>query len=345
MLLCPKPSALTLLHAAQQGFVSLHKTLEQYLNDHPNSYLGKWANLAGVYNDSPDKRIAKTKILRLLTHSAGINKGGIGVQREPISSLSDVLDGSYDGSAVGYLADAGSIYSYSGGGYAIAESILDIETTNGATNWLNGTISAIGMSHSTFGSLASRVDKMARLHDTRGDVFFYRECPVKTAGGLFATASDYAIFLRTLLNQGKAPNGRQLLATNWNSVMFRPMYREGSSLKAFQNISDCSGFESCVRNTCMRPIRSGKAFIGPDIRMLPPFDPVTKLPEIIEHSGAQLSTRTKFLLNIKKRQGIVIFVSGPTKWKNDPDSANEAEKGAGKLLAEILKSYSDRVGW
>jgi len=335
----------SIIHAAQQGIVNLDKTLDRYIQENQFSYLGSWGLADDIQDDDPSKRLRKTTLLRLLTHSAGINKHGIGVRRPPTAPLSDVLDGTYDSTPVSYLADAGTMYDYSGGGYTIAESILDVEYSAGSQRWLNGTIGAMGMNQSTFSSMKDKVDSLARLHNTKGEVYFYRDCPVKTAGGLFATASDYSLFLRTLLNGGTTPGGRRLLAPNWNQVMFRPMYREGSTLRTCRRSFECSGLETCVAGRCMRPIKSGSAFIGPGIKMHGPFDERTRLPEIIEHGGAQLSTRTKFVLNMKKKQGIVVFVSGPRKWKNDSDDASEAEKGAGKLLGEILSSYRSSVGW
>jgi CubicO group peptidase (beta-lactamase class C family) len=329
----------SMFHAAQQGIVNVDRSLADYIERNRNNYLGKWGRGRSIQADS-EVRIDRVNITRLLTHTAGFNKHGIGVSTRAYS-VEDVLDGTW-GVRVDFLADAGVIYDYSGGGYTVAESILDNESSTEATNWFNGTTRALSMRDSTFSSMKNKSHIIARLHNEKREVLSYRDCPAKAAGGMFATPKDYTVFLRTLLNGGTTPFGRRVLSQAWNRRMFTPIHEEGSSLASCRFNRDCTGSETCVARRCMVPLMNNSSFVGPGVRLWGPFDATTNMPNIFSHGGAQTSTRTNFMVHVGNREGIVLFVSGEREWR---PGRNQPLRGSNFLINEVMASYRNAVGW
>ena len=335
--------AAAFVRAAEVGHISMTKGFNNYVDAFPNNSIGEWGtdrrNTTGMTN-----RLEKTNYLRLLSHTAGLNKHGIGVRLTPTASLADVLLGD-DGEFVTYLSDAGTSYRYSGGGYTAAEIVLELSQNKTATQYMNDMLTRIGMTSSTFGSMQNNLNNLARLHNKDRQLYTYRECPVKSAGGLFTTVNDYANFLHLFMNQGKNRQGLQVLRSTSIDLMMTPIHHNDSSRDICSSDLDCSGNERCFAKNCMIPIRNNWEYLGLGLKLEAPISSTKRLPTIIHHGGAQLSTRTYFILNLATRQGLIVFTSGERSWKNDESDTLEAFKGTNPLINEITANYRSLIGW
>lgn len=338
--------AFSFAHAQDHNVLSMERPVPYYTNLYPNSDTATWQNTPGISLKRKD-RLDIATIKRFLSHSGGTNKHGIGTMRPPVMNAGDEILGRRNGGFVQFIHDTGQVYDYSGGGFAVAETILESASSEGAVAYLNDVLAELKMRNSTFGSMEQNLNNLARRHDKNRKVYRYEECPVKTAGGLFSTPTEYSYFVRTLLNAGKNISNQQIVDPKLVQLLMQPMHELGSTLSFCTSSSNCAGVERCVANRCMTPIRTGAngSYVGLGLMLEAPFDRVTKLPQVIKHGGAQLSTRSEFLLNMKTNDGIIIFSTGERDWKNDPSDSNELSKGTSALVNEMVRNYRSIVRW
>lgn len=146
---------------------------------------------------------------RLLSHTAGVDVGGyLGFDGpDPLPSIGESLAGNAgpasDGgpAAVAVVAAPGSAYSYSGGGYSVAQ--LALESVQGrpfADSVAVEVAGPLGMTASGFACTTRPGDAEEAVgHDSAGKPTPRYRYPEAAAGGFCSTATDYARFVAALL--------------------------------------------------------------------------------------------------------------------------------------------------
>jgi CubicO group peptidase (beta-lactamase class C family) len=170
----------------ERGRLALDTPVQQYLES--------WAFPPGA------KGADKITVRQLLSHSAGLSLGTIGVRYtpgEPLPSLRDYLTGE-----VHMIAEPGTTFSYSNTGYNLLEVLIE-DVTGGdyATFMQAEVLQPLGMQGASFTWSAGWQPPLPDGHDLEGcpvPVYVY---PARGAGGLFATVDDIASFVAAGMNR------------------------------------------------------------------------------------------------------------------------------------------------
>lgn len=166
-------------------------------------YTGTWRFPPSAFDTSG------VTLRRLLSHTAGADVGGYAGfdGPDPLPSVRDSLEGhagpAGDGgpTTVALVAAPGTAYSYSGGGYSVAQ--LAIETAAGrpfADSVAVEVAGPLGMTASGFDcTTRPGAAREAVGHDSAGRPTPRYRYPEAAAGGFCSTPTDYARFLSALL--------------------------------------------------------------------------------------------------------------------------------------------------
>lgn len=166
-------------------------------------YTGTWRFPQSAFDPSG------VTLRRLLSHTSGVNVGGyLGFDGpDPLPSVRDSLAGhagpGADGgpATVALVAAPGTAYSYSGGGYSVAQ--LAIEATKGrpfADSVAVEVAGPLGMTASGFACTTRPGDAREAVgHDGAGKPTPRYRYPEAAAGGFCSTPTDYARFIAALL--------------------------------------------------------------------------------------------------------------------------------------------------
>jgi CubicO group peptidase (beta-lactamase class C family) len=154
-------------------------------------------------------------VRRLLSHTAGLSVHGYVGQRadRPLPSIVASLSGKTgDGFPVELLEAPGQRWLYSGGGYSLAQLLVEELTGRPFTDYMQAEVlEPLGMTASSF--RWSRTAATARPHDAHGRQIGDFAFAEQAAAGLVTTAPDLARFLAAALAgpRGKPP-GRGVLS-------------------------------------------------------------------------------------------------------------------------------------
>jgi CubicO group peptidase (beta-lactamase class C family) len=157
---------------------------------------------------------------RLLSHTAGVSVPGYAGHPpgHPLPTTAASLAGESAGSgAVRLTAEPGSRYSYSGGGYTVAQLAVEHAAGEPFAAWMRrAVLEPLGMHSSSFDQGTADAATAARGHDRQGrpmPKFRYAE---QAAAGLWATAPDMARFVAALMSgaHGEPPGRGVVSATN-----------------------------------------------------------------------------------------------------------------------------------
>lgn len=183
-------TALGVLRMAAAGTVSLDSPV--------NDYLTSW-----TLPDSDAGQASAVTLRRLLSHTAGLNVRAfegyaIGA---PQPGVADILDGRPPANtpAIRITAAPGSAWSYSGGGYVVAQQAMADVSRQPFADWAERTIlGPAGMTMSSFDPPAQ--DSHALGHGADGALVpgGYHLYPEAAAAGLWTTPSDLARALLAL---------------------------------------------------------------------------------------------------------------------------------------------------
>lgn len=165
---------------------------------------------------------------RILSHTAGLSVSGYGgfTPGTPPQSLLESLHGASDagGQALALSAAPGTGFSYSGGGYTLAELLLERVTGVGFAEVAHARVlQPLGMSDSRYAATPAPSPPLARTYDDRGHPAPAHGFTALAAAGLQTNAEDLARFVAALLPGpcGQAP-GRGLLAPAFVELMLTP---------------------------------------------------------------------------------------------------------------------------
>ncbi|MCU1266247.1 MAG: hypothetical protein JWM21_2565 [Acidobacteria bacterium] len=317
----------------------LVRSVRQTANDFPNSLIARWVNkqFKGKNSDFP-KDIT---ISHLLSHTAGLDTHTIGTARhDSKTDMTNILMGSGLNPGVKPLAAPGTLFEYSGGGFVAAESMLETHSGRTATNFLNKEVlEHFHLTKSTFNTANDDMVNLAR-GCSRGICSDKPEyTTVKFAGGLLANPEEYARLLLIIMNDGKDDTGHELLPFDRVKDMLTPAAHINSSRKSCTSHDSCpkggSGTkddEKCYNGVCILPVDAGGTWYGLGVGLS--GADYAGFPTVLSHSGGQDNVSTYFHVSRGGGNGIVIMVTGETKWNKDG-----ADFGADALVDDIKEAF------
>lgn len=165
---------------------------------------------------------------RILSHTAGLNIGGyLGFDPgTPLQSLRESLRGARDagGEALAVVAEPGSGYRYSGGGYTLLQLAIEVLTGERfAAVAKRSVLEPLGMRHSSFEQDATVRKRLAFSYDVADETVGPSRFTAQAAAGLYTTASDLARLAAALVpGPGGAPPGRGVLSPGSVAAMLTP---------------------------------------------------------------------------------------------------------------------------
>jgi CubicO group peptidase (beta-lactamase class C family) len=238
--------ALAMVRLADIGRVNLQANV--------NDYLTTWK-----VPDTPFTRQTPVTLRALLSHTAGITGQGFrGYEpNAPLPTLGQILDGAppANNSPVRVDTPPGDRYRYTGGGYVVAQAVLQDVTGESAERFLQEfLLKPLGMKLSTFEQPlpASRAAEIALPYRADGSPVAGgpRVYPELAAAGLWTTPSDlarYALGVRVAL-QGKAkapisaPTARSMLTPILDGNGLGPRIGGSTSRKFFTHNGGNEGY-------------------------------------------------------------------------------------------------------
>jgi CubicO group peptidase (beta-lactamase class C family) len=210
-------TAMAVLHLVQSGKLSLDTDVNQYLKT--------WKLPANNFTEK-----SKVTLRELLTHTAGLTVHGFAgyASGQPLPTLVQVLDGAGPANSAPIRVDTepGTIWRYSGGGYVIAQQLLQDVTGEPYPKLMHDTVlGPIGMNRSTYEQPlpASRLDEVAMPYRQDGQAVTGgpHVYPEMAPAGLWTTPSDlarYAIEVQKTL----AGTSNHVLSTSMARQMLTP---------------------------------------------------------------------------------------------------------------------------
>ncbi|MGQ7848727.1 serine hydrolase domain-containing protein [Granulosicoccus sp. 3-233] len=194
-------TAVAAMKMAQNGMIDLDEDI--------NNELVSW-----TVAENEQTKEEKVNLRRLLSHTAGTTVHGFSGYRqdEVIPSLHEILNGQAPANSPAVVVDTtpGSQFSYSGGGYVIAQQAMIDVTQQPFEDWVNEAVfEPLAMTSSSFNQILSeeRTGRASAGHDTEGQNIpgNYNLYPEMSAAGLWTTPQDLAKLLielqLSLLNQ------------------------------------------------------------------------------------------------------------------------------------------------
>lgn len=315
----------------QRGRIDLDRSIRRHLRV-SGSDLNDWYQ---SLNFRQRQNAGFATLADLLSHTGGFNIHGIGGFRpNNMPTLLDILKGRdpWTRGKVLPVAFPRTEYDYSGGGYTLAEKIVEDALGQRFHSLAEfNFLLHLGMRDSTFRELTNSQarERLARRHTSAMRPYVNMYCPSKMAGGLLTTVDDYATFLIFLMNDG-VHNGQRLFDQETMDRMLssRTMRSERSCSHDWQ----CSGAQRrCVNHRCEFEVNYG---LGVTISSK---NLATNRATKISHGGSQVGISTQFVADLQNNRGIVVFTNGSRNWTDD----NGVTRGSATLVNEIVDAYKE----
>jgi len=175
------------------GFMQLTEKDLFKLDDPVNPMLSQWHLPESEFDRS------KVTLRRILSHTAGLSVHGYGGsdQGTPLLSLEESLNGKTkrNGETVHLISEPGTKWDYSGGGYTLAQLLLEEKTNQSFTTYMkNNIFLPLGMKHSSYEWTAEMMANSATAYDENGNSVKNRIFTEKAAAGFQTTIKDLAHF-------------------------------------------------------------------------------------------------------------------------------------------------------
>ncbi len=351
-------SSIGLVIADRNGVVDLDRTVQSYADSHPDSLLAEWVD--DKFRGNTESYPQNIPLRRLLNHTAGLDTDGINAW-EPgnVPTMRDILmgsndfDGYFEGGVEPFFAPRISI-EYSGGGFIVAEHILELESPLSFKEYLEqNVLDAAGLTLSTFDKAQTSMTDLARpFSRTVGDSSIL-QANVKAAGGLLANAREYAELVTALVNGGLTDSGHRVMvqsdintiltpAAHWEST-FAACSVPGRTktietpivIKGIEIPATTSTTETCVAGEFRRVLLDGSDWSGLGVELSTTVES-DGYPRTVDHGGSQTGSRTYFKIDRRTGDGVVIMINGTEEWV-DGDGVTY---GADVLLGEIQAAYN-----
>jgi len=175
------------------GFMQLTEKDLVKLDDPVDQYLTRWHLPESEFDRS------KVTLRRILSHTAGLSVHGYGGSDQgiPLLSLEESLNGKTkrNGETVHLISEPGTKWNYSGGGYTLAQLLLEEKTNqNFSTYMTNNIFLPLGMKHTSYEWTTEMMATAATAYDEQGEPIKNRIFTEKAAAGLQTTIKDLAHF-------------------------------------------------------------------------------------------------------------------------------------------------------
>lgn len=199
------------------GFMQLVEKGYIRLDDPVNPSLTRWKLPSSSYD------ISKVTLRRILSHTAGLSVHGYGgsEQGTPLLTLEESLDGKTkrNRESVRLISEPGTKWEYSGGGYTLAQLLLEEKTKEKFADYMTKNIfKPLGLNHTNYQWTDEMKAGSASAYDTLGKPIKNRIFTEQAAAGLQTTISDLAHFAELsltadpkFLNQVLKPETIQLM--------------------------------------------------------------------------------------------------------------------------------------
>ncbi len=181
-------------------------------------YLTRWQIPKSDFN--PDG----VTLRRLLSHTAGLSLHGypgFGANAT-LPSVEESLNGATNGSGpVTIIHEPGSKWKYSGGGYTIAQLLVEEVTGQPFADYMRKAIlEPLGMTHSDYFLSPAILARSAKAYDELGGETPNPRFTAMAAAGLHTTVAELALFACAALADGKGQQpGRRVLKPETLAVM------------------------------------------------------------------------------------------------------------------------------
>lgn len=187
------------------GFMQLTERGLVNLDDPVNQSLMRWTIPQSKYN------LSKVTLRRILSHTAGLSVHGYGgfEQGTTLLTLEESLEGKTkrNGESVRLINEPGTKWEYSGGGYTLAQLLLEENTKeNFAAYMKKHVFKPLGLVHTNFEWTEEMKSNSATAYDTLGSPIKNRIFTEQAAAGLQTTVLDLARFAELSITK----NPRQL---------------------------------------------------------------------------------------------------------------------------------------
>jgi CubicO group peptidase (beta-lactamase class C family) len=186
-----------------------------------DTYLTRWQLPESPYDEKG------VTIRRLLSHTAGLSLHGYPGwgPADPLPTLEESLSGKTNGpGAVFLVMEPGTRWQYSGGGYTLAQLIVEEVTGESFEDYVrDAVLRPLGMVNSDFNLSDELMARSSLAYDERGMPTPNPRFTEQAAAGLHTTVEDLARFAAAALatDDGKAP-GRGVLKPQTVELMLTP---------------------------------------------------------------------------------------------------------------------------
>ncbi|MDV7695697.1 beta-lactamase family protein [Chryseobacterium soli] len=175
------------------GFMQLTEKDLVKLDDPVDQYLTRWHLPESEFDRS------KVTLRRILSHTAGLSVHGYGGSDQgiPLLSLEESLNGKTkrNGETVHLISEPGTKWDYSGGGYTLAQLLLEEKTNQSFAAYMkNNIFLPLGMKHTNYEWTAEMMATSATAYDENGNPIKNRIFTEKAAAGLQTSIKDLAHF-------------------------------------------------------------------------------------------------------------------------------------------------------
>ena len=208
------------MRLVEQRRINRYRPLSNYIRDWP----------------LPESQYSKDSVTvtRLLSHTAGLSMPSIPAfrDRDSLPSLRQILSGDYEdsvyaneGSAVEIRYEPNGHPRYSGGGYVLAQLLVEEVSDRSFSEYMvTEILRPLGMSGSQFGLDDAAETRTASPYNRRGRVQPHYYFTGTAGAGMYATATDLAHFISAAM-QGQANNvpGRGVLSPATVAEMLSPV--------------------------------------------------------------------------------------------------------------------------
>jgi CubicO group peptidase (beta-lactamase class C family) len=368
-------SSLGFATAHVRGDTNLYRSAKRFAELFPNSTIAEWVGKA--FKKETADYPKEITIRRMLSHTAGLGQHAVGTFK-PQGSCNN-LEAFILGKKILAWADPncpgvepihapGTIFDYSGGGYAVAESMLATATGKSFAAYMNDLLDEWGMANSTFNDASA---SMRHLADgcSRGKCGSdkVRSSKIKAAGALLSNAADYASLLYLVLNSGRDRDGRRVIDERTLEIVLTPERHIASSMNACGGPNHCEQVTyptskgcpagmlvcpgmrqvECLLGKCRLPITVDatnwdSAWYGQGVFLRHKLH--DGLPREAYHDGdATDGISSGFHMRRDKRVGLVVYVNGETKWTSKGDK--EPTRGSAFLRDAIIAAYEQAYGF
>ncbi|WP_169472245.1 serine hydrolase domain-containing protein [Pedobacter hiemivivus] len=178
-------SAWGLMQLTERGLINLDTPVNQSLT--------RWTIPPSPYN------LSKVTLRRILSHTAGLSVHGYGgfEQGTKLLTLEESLEGKTkrNGESVRLINEPGTKWEYSGGGYTLAQLLLEENTKKNFAAYMKKYVfKPLGLMHTNYEWTEEMMSNSATAYDTIGSPIKNRIFTEQAAAGLQTTVLDLAHF-------------------------------------------------------------------------------------------------------------------------------------------------------